>query len=219
MKYYPIFMNLAGRSCTVIGGGEVGERKALRLLACGAKVTVVSESATPDILILEKEGRLHHIEAAYEPGQIADAFLVIGATDRMAVNEAIFNDCRRLGILVNIVDDPIRCDFILPSLCERGDLSIAVSTSGKSPALAKKIRLELEHTYGPEYGILLQILGILRHQVLTAGGPSAQNRILFETLLCSPILEAIRHEEWERVQEIIQATTGLDVDLPLGGLS
>ena len=216
MKYYPIFVNLEGRTCTVIGGGEVGERKVSRLLACGARVTVISQVVTPGLQILQEKGRIQCIKAAYEPEQLADAFLVIGATDQAAVNEKIFQDCRRLGVMVNIVDDPVRCDFILPSLCERGDLSIAVSTSGKSPALAKKIRRELEQAYGDEYSILLEILGNLRPQIVAVGRPADDNRLIFEALLQSPMLEAIRNNQWDQVQEIVRRITGLHIDPPKG---
>ncbi len=105
---------------------------------------------------MQGEGRIVHRETDYEEALIRGAFLVIGATDSDAVNGRIAMDARALGIPVNIVDDPARCDFILPSVVERGDLAIAVSTGGKSPALAKKLRTELEDAYGPEYAILLR---------------------------------------------------------------
>lgn len=218
MKYYPIFVNLEGRACTVIGGGEVGERKVSRLLACGAHVTVISQVITPGLKALREKGRICFIEAAYTAEQLAGAFLVIGATDQQAINETIFRDCRRLGIMVNIVDDPARCDFILPSLHEQGDLSIAVSTSGKSPALAKKIRHELEQVYGGEYSLLLEILGNLRPRIVAAGQPADDNRLIFQALVESPILDAIRNKQWDKVQEIVKRTTGLDIDPPEGAL-
>jgi precorrin-2 dehydrogenase / sirohydrochlorin ferrochelatase len=213
VKYYPIYVNIEDKDCIVIGGGDVGERKVLRLLDCGARVTVVSEILTPALQVLRDERRIRSIHASYEPGQVEDAFLVIGATDQDAVNERIAADCRQKGVMVNIVDDPDRCDFILPSLCEQGDLSIAISTGGKSPALAKKIRRELERTYGPEYALLLNIMGDLRGIVKAAGRPSDDNRNLFENLLQSPILEAIRHEQWERVRQIIRDVTGVETNL------
>jgi precorrin-2 dehydrogenase/sirohydrochlorin ferrochelatase len=212
MKYYPLYVNIEDKPCIVIGGGEVGERKVLRLLECGARVTVVSKAVTPALQILQDENRIHCIRAEYEPGQVTGAFLVIGATDQDAVNKKISADCRQEGIMVNIVDDPICCDFILPSLCERGDLSIAVSTGGKSPALAKKIRQDLEKTYGAEYAVLLKIMGHLRERIVAVGRPSDENRDIFEALLQSPILEEISQERWDRVKRIIRDIAGVDMD-------
>jgi len=217
MKYYPIYLNLEDKPCVVIGGGEVGERKAVRLLECGARVVVVSKALTPALQNLRDENRIRCIDGAYEPEQLAGAFLVIGATDQDSVNEAIARDCRRKGVMVNIVDDPARCDFILPSLFERDDLSIAVSTGGKSPALAKKIRRELEEVYGAEYGVLLRIMGDLRQKVTAAGRSSDDNRGVFEDLLQSPILEEIRRERWGQVKRIVRELAGVDMDLPEKG--
>lgn len=216
MKYYPIYIRLEGKSCTVIGGGEVGERKALRLLECGARVTVVAEVITPALKTLRDEGRIRCIHSAYESGHVADAFLVIGATDRDDVNGRIAEDCRSKGVLVNIVDDPGRCEFILPSLFEQGDLSIAVSTSGKSPALAKRIRQELALQYGGEYAFLLRIMGALREQITAAGRPAAENRAIFEALLDSPLLEEIRRQRWDRVRRMIRDISGVTLDLSEG---
>ncbi|MDP2838486.1 MAG: hypothetical protein Q8O11_00395, partial [Syntrophales bacterium] len=118
-----------------------------------------------------------------------------------------------LGIPVNIVDDPARCDFILPSVVERGDLSIAVSTGGRSPALAKKVRKELEAVYGPEYEILLEILGQLRGKVIAQGRPSDENRAGFEALVSSEILDHIRAKRWKHVKDLILQLTGIEMEV------
>jgi precorrin-2 dehydrogenase / sirohydrochlorin ferrochelatase len=217
MKYYPIQLNIEGRPCMVIGGGEVGERKVFRLLECGAQVTVISKTMTPPLETLRGKGRIACIEAVYEAGQIDGAFLVIGATDDEAVNDRICKDCRHKGIMVNIVDDPARCDFILPALCERGDLSITVSTAGKSPALAKQISRELAGIYGEEYAVLVRIMGALRERVVAAGRPPDENREIFENLLQSPILSAIKENRWEQVRQIVLDVAGIDADLSGGG--
>jgi len=149
MRYYPIGLDIAERRCLVVGGGEVGQRKAERLLECGARVTVVGRELTRRLEGLVREGRVGHIAADYDKSHLEGVFLVIGATDDGDVNERIFRDARRKGVLANIVDDPGRCDFILPALCRQGDLVITVATGGRSPALAKKLRQELEERYGP----------------------------------------------------------------------
>jgi len=158
------------------------------------------------------DGIVHH-ETDYEETLIRGAFLVIGATDNDAVNGRIAKDARALGILVNIVDEPARCDFILPSIVERGDLSIAVSTGGKSPALAKKIRMELDALYGPEYSTLLEIMGKLREKMIAEGRPSAENRGRFEAVVTSGILDHIRAKRWKEVEALILERTGIEMEV------
>jgi precorrin-2 dehydrogenase/sirohydrochlorin ferrochelatase len=213
VRYYPLFLDIARRRCVVFGGGNVSERKVGRLLACGACVEVVGKHLTPALSALAREGAIVHHAADYHEDRLNGAFLVIGATNSDAVNERIARDARERGIPVNIVDDPARCDFILPSVVERGDLAIAVSTGGRSPALAKKLRTELESTYGPEYAALVAILGELREKVIAAGRPSAGNRALFEAVVSSDILDHIRAGRWKRVEELILELTGVEMEV------
>ncbi len=213
MRYYPIGLDISGRRCLVIGGGEVGERKAQRLLECGARVSVVGRELTPVLAGLAQEGRIDHIQGDYEKGLLEGAFLVIGATDDRAVNERIFRDARKRGVLANIVDDPKRCDFILPALYRQGDLVITVATGGKSPALAKKLRKELEERYGPEYETLLKIMGTLRGEIIDRGESPDENRKVFEDLVESDILEQIRKGKWKRAEKIVKDMTGVTIDL------
>lgn len=213
MRYYPLFLDISRRFCIVVGGGAVAERKVARLLACGASVEVVAGSLTPALTAFKGEGRIVHRAADYTEDQLRGAFLVIGATDSADVNERIARDARLQGIPVNIVDDPGRCDFILPSVVERGDLAIAVSTGGKSPALAKKLKTELEGAYGPEYATLLEILGKLREKVIARGGPAAENRGLFEAVVSSDILDHIRAGHWDRVEGLIRELAGVEMEV------
>jgi precorrin-2 dehydrogenase/sirohydrochlorin ferrochelatase len=213
MKYYPISLDISNRRCVVVGGGEVAERKVCRLLDSGAEVTVVSETFTPALRALGKDGKIRLIARAYAAPLIEGAFLVFGTTDDEAVNEAVFRDARQKNIPVNIADDPKRCDFILPSLLEEGSLQIAVSTGGKSPALARRIRLELEALYGPEYAPFLEILGELRKRVLSKGLPQSENKEIFDALIRSEILEKIRGNEWDGVGRLILKITGEKLNL------
>lgn len=213
MKYYPIFLNIADRLCVVVGGGTVAERKVLRLLNCGAKVKVVSPCLTPGLEALRKEGKIEAIKEQYRSDLLKGAFLIIGATDKPEINEQIFQDGHRENALVNIVDDPERCDFILPSLLERGDLSVAISTAGKSPALARHIRQELSQILGPEYAILLEILEKVRERY-SLSEPDAQKRLnAYQQLLSTNLLEEIRLQRWDKVEAIVREHTGLDVKL------
>ncbi|MDA8126608.1 MAG: bifunctional precorrin-2 dehydrogenase/sirohydrochlorin ferrochelatase [Deltaproteobacteria bacterium] len=213
MRYYPLFLDISGQRCVVVGGGQVAERKVGRLLDCDAAVEVVGPFLTPKLTALKEEGRIVHRAADYEAELIRGARLVIGATDDEAVNGRISKDARALGIPVNIVDDPARCDFILPSLVERGDLAIAISTGGKSPALAKKLRRELEAVYGPEYGILTTILGELRRKVIDSGGDPDRRRETFAAVVASGILDLIRAKEWKAAAALIEELTGVEMEV------
>ena len=213
MKYYPVNLDMTNKRCVVVGGGDIAERKVARLLECGAQVTVVSKSLTPVLKARKKTGQMDHIDRDYEEQALDGAFIVIGATDRNDVNERISKDAMARGLLVNIVDDPDRCNFILPSLVQQGDLSIAISTGGKSPALAKKLRKELEKQYGPEYQTLLVIMGILRKRILAGDQRAADNKAVFEDLVHSDILQAIREKDRGRVNTIIHDLTGISMDV------
>jgi precorrin-2 dehydrogenase/sirohydrochlorin ferrochelatase len=213
MKYYPVHLDMTNKRCVVVGGGDIAERKVERLLECGAQVTVVSKSLTPVLKARKKTGQMDHIDRDYEDQTLDGAFMVIGATDRNDVNERISKDAMARGLLVNIVDDPDRCNFILPSLVQQGDLSIAISTGGKSPALAKKLRKELEKQYGPEYQTLLVIMGILRKRILAGDQRAADNKAVFEDLVHSDILQAIREKDRGRVNTIIRDLTGISMDV------
>ena len=208
MKYYPLFLDITDRRCIVIGGGDVAERKVERLLDCGASVVVVGKTLTPGLEAIKKAGRINHIAADYDKSFIDDAFLVIGATDRDDVNADISRDGREKGILVNIVDDPDKCNFVLPSLLKQGDLLIAISTGGKSPALAKNLREEMEQVFGTEYQTLLEVMGQLREKLVVKGRSSDENRRLFEAVVHSDILKHIKDKNWDKVRKIIYDITG-----------
>jgi precorrin-2 dehydrogenase / sirohydrochlorin ferrochelatase len=214
-KYYPINLDITNRRCLIIGGGDVAERKAERLIECGAQVTVVSRSLTPLLEEREKAGKITHIDGDYDEKVLHGAFMVIGATNRNEINEQISQDALSRGILVNIVDDPDKCNFILPSLVQQGDLSIAISTGGKSPALAKKLKEDMQQRYGPEYQVLLKIMGSLRKRVLSQGHASRDNKALFVDLVHSDILQAIRDGNRELVHKIIREHTGIDMDVSI----
>ena len=212
MKYYPVFWNIADKKCVVVGGGEVAERKIKRLLDCGAKVSVISSQLTPELARLTEKKIISHIAREYSGEQIYGAALVIGATDDEKTNAAISNDARNKGIPVNIVDDPQKCDFILPALVQRGDLAIAIGTGGKSPALARRLREELEADYGEEYKILLNILGSLREK-MTKKSNIGQD--WFTSLMAAGILDIIRQKNWGKVKEIVKKKTGEEVEIEL----
>ncbi|MDD5712485.1 MAG: bifunctional precorrin-2 dehydrogenase/sirohydrochlorin ferrochelatase [Smithellaceae bacterium] len=213
MKYYPLELTVADRKCIVVGGGEVAERKVRRLLDCGAKICVIDRKLTPFLAKAATDGRIVHVAGDYTPEFLSDALLVIGATDNQDVNEQISRDARQRGILVNIVDQPLLCDFILPALLERGDLSIAVSTGGKSPALARRLREDLAENVGPEYGLFVKIMGELREKVLSRGGTPEDHKKIFAALVDSEILSHIKKGNSAGVRETIRRITGIDTDV------
>ena len=210
MKYYPIFLDIRGKICVIVGGGEVAARKAERLLDCGAKVFIISPKLSPALAALKEKSLICHIAAAYSGDLINGAALVIGATDDEKTNAAISLDARSKGIPVNIVDDPQKCDFILPSLVQRGDLAITIGTGGKSPALARRLREELEAKYGKEYETLLNILGNLRAKMVKNEGIGKD---WFESLLAEGILDSIKEKNKEKVKKTVQKITGEEVEV------
>ena len=213
MKYYPVCLDIREKRCVVVGGGDVAERKILRLLECGAVVTVVSRKLTTTLMDMVAQGKLSHVDDNYDQQYLAGIFLVIGATDREEVNDRIAADCRARGVMVNIVDDPGRCDFILPSLVSRGSLSIAVSTEGKSPALARKLREELSERFGPDYEGYLELLGWLREKIIAAGRPADDNRDIFTALVNSPLHGHINAGRWQEAEQTIRDLTAQEIDL------
>ena len=210
MKYYPVFWDITGKKCVVVGGGEVAARKVERLLDCGAEVCIVSPELVPELAAMEKDRRIEHIPDEYAIEYLKGATLIIGATDDEKTNAAISGDARAKGIPVNIVDDPQKCDFILPSLVERGDLTIACGTGGNSPALARRLREELEETYGVEYATLTSILGQLRNKMEKNAG---LGKVWFEKLMESGLLNAIRQKDANKVKTIVRDITGEEVRL------
>ena len=142
--YYPVFLNLQGRPCIVVGGGVIAERKARYLLECGATVTVVSPDVTEQVATWAREGRLTWRPRRYRGGDLRDAFLAIAGTDDASVNEDVAAEAERERVLLNVVDAPPLCGFIAPAIVERGPVTVAISTSGASPALARRLRERME---------------------------------------------------------------------------
>ena len=138
--FYPVFLNLEGRRCVVIGGGQIAAGKVLKLIDSRAKIIVISPGATPAIRDAADRGDIEFNQRMYQAGDLQGAFLAIAATNDRVVNQEIFEEAEKLGVLLNAVDDPARCSFIAPSIVERGPVTLAISTGGASPALARKLR-------------------------------------------------------------------------------
>ena len=209
MKNYPIsLVNLQDERCLVVGGGTVAERKVRSLLQVEARVTVVSPTLTVGLQQLVEEGHVEWVPREYQQGDLTGAFLVIGATDDVDTNEQVWREAVERGLLVNIVDDLARCNFIVPSLVRRGDLCLAISTGGKSPALAKRLRERLEAEFGPEYAEFVALLGDLRERVKAKYPEAEERKALWYRLVDSDIIELIGQGRddlvRQRVKEIIE---------------
>ncbi|WP_441875737.1 precorrin-2 dehydrogenase/sirohydrochlorin ferrochelatase family protein [Paenibacillus sp. 2TAB26] len=166
---YPIFMQLKGKRCVIIGGGSVAQRKLQGLLAAGAdEIWVISPSLTPQLVSLASDGEINWFQREYNDGDLAGASLVFAATNDKRLNAEIADTADRLGILVNAVDDADKGSFISPSIVRRGDLLLAVTASGASPALSQQIKKELAALYGPEYEEITIVLRRFREKVLNS---------------------------------------------------
>jgi precorrin-2 dehydrogenase/sirohydrochlorin ferrochelatase len=208
MPYYPIFLDLKDQNVLVVGGGKVAERKILNLLRYGCRIHVVSPELTSQLEKLVSQKKIQRIPEQSLNQAMSEASMVIAATDDPAVNGQIASRAKEEGLLVNAVDQPRDCNFIMPSIVKSGDLQIAISTGGKSPALAKKIRKELQNLFGSEYGSLVELLGMLRTEVLARTDPSSENKPLFENLVNSDLLEFIRKGDIDGIRTNLKSTLG-----------
>jgi len=167
MNLFPIFLKLAGRRCLVVGGGDVGEGKIAGLLEAGAELTVVAPEVTEKVKEWASAATIVWLARNFSPADLEGACLVVAATSRPEVNELVFREATRRGVLCNVVDDPERCDFYYPAVLRRGRLQIAISTSGSSPALARRLRQELEHQFSEYYGAWLEELAETRRRLIS----------------------------------------------------
>jgi precorrin-2 dehydrogenase/sirohydrochlorin ferrochelatase len=206
MKYYPAYLDLRERPCMVIGGGGVAERKALSLIEAGAVITVISPSLTSKLHELSESGKINHLKRNFEDQDVCGVYLVIAATDSPEVNSRVARACKKKQVLVNVAFPPAEGSFIAPSVVERGDLLIAVSTSGASPALSRKIRQELEKQFGPEYDLFLSKLTGIRKRMLEEISDENARRKIFQSIVDSDVIDLLRqgktHEAELRMAEI-----------------
>lgn len=213
MKYYPVFLRLEGRRCVVVGGGEVAERKVRSLLAAGAEVAVVSPALTAELAELAVRGEIEHAARAYQPGDLAGALLAYAATDDESLHEEISDEAEARGVLLNVVDRPRWCGFIVPSIMTRGDLTVAVSTAGGSPALARRLREDIEQALGPEYERALDVLARLRRHLQERPLSTAERQRILTGLVASDLLERLREPDRVGVDRLLAEYAGRDVSL------
>jgi precorrin-2 dehydrogenase/sirohydrochlorin ferrochelatase len=202
--YYPAILDIAGRGALVVGAGKVGEGKIAGLVNAGAAVKVVSLTATPQVRHWAEEGTIELDLRGYESGDLDGRFLVIAATEDNDTNVRVFEDAEQRQMLCNVVDVTHLCNFILPSIVRNGDLAIAVSTGGASPALARRIRIAIGQCYGDEYAVALELLGSLREELKAIYPAPAERKVIFERMVYSELMELIRAGDAEAVEAWVQ---------------
>jgi precorrin-2 dehydrogenase/sirohydrochlorin ferrochelatase len=187
---FPMFLKLEGRQVLVVGAGKIGEPKIVGLLEVGARIRVVSLDATATVREWAREGKLELEVRAFAADDLNGAFLAVVATNSRTLNERVYLEAQRRGVLCNVVDVPDLCDFFYPAVVRRGDLQIAVSTAGKSPSLAQKIRQQLEKQFGPGYAAWVAKLGETRKLILASDLDQQQKVDLLHSLASREALEA-----------------------------
>ncbi len=209
--YYPAFLDLRGRRCVVVGGGAVAERKVASLLRCGADVVVVSPAVTAGLRTWAGEGRLAVVPRPYRPGDLEGAWLAIAATGDAEVNRQVFAEAEDRGLLVNVVDDPAHCNFIVPAVMRRGGLVLAISTGGRSPALARRVREELEQIFPEEYGDQLEQLVSLRARLRQSISEPGRREEAWRRLMAAGLPALLREGKPAEVEKlVVQTLTALE---------
>jgi len=207
MPHYPVSLDLKDRRCVVIGGCSLAEEKARGLLAAGARVTVISPDLTPGLAELAMAGRLDVTARRYRWGDLRKTFLAVVVGVDMGLVEAVWRETRERNVLVNTVDDVAHCDFIAPAVVRRGDLAVAISTDGKAPALAVRLRQRLESELGEEHARFLELAGSVRAPLARLLPDLAKRRDLWYRLLDSDILHLLRRGQEaaaiDRFEEIL----------------
>jgi precorrin-2 dehydrogenase/sirohydrochlorin ferrochelatase len=182
MSLFPIFVKLSGRTCVVVGAGTIAESKIRSLLEAEAQVMVIAPEALPAVAEMAAAGEIAWQRREYREGDLAGAFLAVAATATAEVNRAVIAEARGAAILCNAVDDPPYCDFYFPSVVKRGDLQIAISTAGESPALAMRLRREINAALPADGGEWLKELGRLRREVMATHEPGEERKLLLHKL-------------------------------------
>jgi len=189
MSLFPIFVKLRGRLVVVVGGGEIAAGKIDGLLRAGARVRVVAPEVHSLFVEPIRSGEVEWVARKFQPQDLSAATFVIAATSAPGVNAAVYREAEARGILCNAVDDIENCHFYYGSIVQRGDLQIAISTNGKSPALAQRLRQELEQQFGPEYEVWLEWLGAARELLRAADGGTDSNKQMLHHLASKPMYE------------------------------
>lgn len=203
-EFFPVFLNLKNKLCIVIGGGKVAERKVENLLTSQAKVKVISPEVTLKLKKLAEEGKIEWERRVYKKGDLDSAWLVIAATDNPEIQKEIFKEAEEKRIFCNVVDVPELCSFIVPSTIRRGLLTIAISTSGVSPAVARRLRETLEEIIGEEYVLYVELMKDLRKQILNLNLSPEEKEEKLQKLALAPIPRYIKYRDFKLLKVLIE---------------
>jgi siroheme synthase-like protein len=202
--YYPIFLDVEDREVVIVGGGAVCTRKAETMMRYGAKVTVVAPEVTEEIAGWAEGGKINLKRKEYDDSDLEGASIVIASTDDESVNGRVARDCRRRKIPVNVVDVTHLCEFIVPAIVDKGSVTLAISTGGKSPALARTLKEDLQKLVGPEYSELNDLLGGLRPAAKKVLPTDADRKRFFDGILARGVLQMLRDGKREEAYETIE---------------
>jgi siroheme synthase-like protein len=215
--YYPITLRVDRRPCVVVGGGAVAEQKVLALLEAGARITVIASRLTPRLDALAGQGTIRVMRRPYRRGDLHGAFLAIAAGDDRTATPQIWEEAEREHVILNAVDDTPHCHFIAPAIFRQGDLTVAVSTGGKSPALGVRLRDRIGATIGPEYAAFLDLLGSLRDVIAAREPDPARRTDLWYRLVDSDALEDLRRGDPEGARRRVMALLDTAAPAARGG--
>ena len=210
-SYYPVYLNLRGRRCVIVGGGTVAEGKISRLLDSGAEISVVSPDATPGIRQFVADGAVRWEQRRYESGDLEGAFIAIAATNVREVNRRIFEEAEQRGVMLNAVDDPPNCSFIAPSIVQRGPVTLAISTGGVSPALARKLRESLQSSDALAWADLSSIMAVVRSHLRETGQLAGIDPQRWQCCITPQLLAMVQEgQQSEATEFLLAGLTGDD---------
>ena len=204
ISYYPAFLRLEGKKCVVIGGGKVAERKILSLLEANAIVVLVSPDATLFLAKLAEEGKITWIKDIFKPDYLEGAWLVFACTNQREVQREVFQACEERKIFCNVVDQPDVSSFIVPSVVKRGALTLAISTSGASPAVSRRLRERLERLFGEEYASYLEFMRRIRELILSKGLPKEEKERKLQVLALAPLDIYLKNKDYTLIKAILE---------------
>ena len=210
--YYPVYIEMRDQPVVVIGGGKIAEGKVDGLLAAKAHVTIISPELTPHLRELVNQNEIGYLARTYQQGDLSGAFMVICATDRADINHRVWREATANHQLVNVVDDTPRCNFIAPSILRRGDLTIAISTSGRAPALAVRLKERLQRELGPEYERFLELAAKLREPLARHVPDFETRKALWYQLVDSEILDVLADGDEAAARQIISRVVGFQFE-------
>jgi precorrin-2 dehydrogenase/sirohydrochlorin ferrochelatase len=204
ISYYPAFLKLEGKKCVVIGGGKVAERKIISLLEANAIVVLVSPDATPFLAKLAEEGKITWIKDTFKSNYLEGAWLVFACTNQREVQREVFQACEERKIFCNVVDQPDVSSFIVPSVVKRGALTLAISTSGASPAVSRRLRERLERLFGEEYASYLELMRRIRESILSKGLPQEEKERKLQVLALAPLDIYLKNKDYTLIKAILE---------------